>query len=85
MADVQALSAVGQSPEAGQAIVATLQGPAFCQSDALALTAEQVEACQGYVSRADLAFGLVFQVVGDLARDICVDLYQICEAKHVLF
>ena len=85
VADVQALSAVGQSEEAGAAIVATLQGPAFCQAEDLALDADQVAACQGYVEKSDLAFGLIFQVVGDLARDICTDLYQICEAKHVLF
>ena len=78
MADVQALMASGQSPEAGKYIVATLQGPAFCQSADLALTAEQVEACQVYVSRADLAFGLIFQAVSDLAIDVCAKLYAIC-------
>ena len=79
------MSAVGQSEGAGVAIVETLQGPAFCQAEDLALNEDQVKACQGYVSRADLAFGLVFQAVGDLAREICVELYQICEAKPKLF
>ena len=79
VADVQALSAVGQSPEAGAAIVATLQGPAFCQAEDLALDADQVAACQGYVDKADLAFGLIFQLIGEHATDVCRDLYQICE------
>ena len=86
VADVQAVSAVGQSPETGAVIVATLQGPAFCQAEDLALDAAQVEACQGYVSRADLAFNLIFAAVGDLARSVvCVDLYQICEPEKKLF
>ena len=79
IADVQALSGAGQSPEAGQAIITTLQGPAFCQADDLALNDDQVKDCQGYVSRADLAFGLVFEKVGLVAQDVCAALFQICE------
>ena len=78
VADVQALMASGQSPEAGQYIVATLQGPAFCAADDLNLSPEQVDTCQVYVSRADLAFGLVFQAVSDLALDVCAELYAVC-------
>ena len=80
MADVRAVSAVGQTPETGAMIVDTLQGPAFCQAEDLALNADQVAVCQGYVSRIDLAFNLIFDAVGDSAREICVELYQICDA-----
>lgn len=79
IADVQALSRIGQSDQAGQNIVSVLQGPAFCQDPDLALTPDQVTKCQMYVKPVDAAFGVVFKMVGDQAKDFCADVYQICQ------
>ena len=85
VAFVQSFSGVGLMEETGAAIVATLQGPAFCQAEDLMLDADQVAACQEDVKTTPAAFNMVFAAVGEMARDICVDLYQACDAKKKLF
>ena len=78
IADVQVLSSYGQTPEAGAGIVATLQGPAFCQNPDLGLSGEELANCQTAMATADQPFALVYKKVGELAQDICTELYQIC-------
>ena len=72
------MSSYGQSPEAGAGIVATLQGPAFCQNPDLGLSGEELANCQTAMATADQPFALVYSKVGELAKDICTELYQIC-------
>ena len=78
IADVHALSSYGQTPEAGAGIVATLQGPAFCQNPDLGLSGEELANCQNAMATADQPFALVYKKVGELAEEVCTELYQIC-------
>eukprot|EP00093_Oithona_nana_P012189 12189.XXX_697826_698237_1 [CDS] Oithona nana genome sequencing. len=79
IADVQAMANVGMGPEASNAIQAVIQGPAFCESEDLGLTDEQVGTCKQFTDGIGGAFGLIFNYVEQLAPEICTDLYGICE------
>ena len=74
------MAEVGMSPAASIQIQAVIQGPAFCEAEDLGLTDEQVAACKQFTEGIGGAFGLIFYHVGELAQDICAELYEICEA-----
>ena len=80
IADVQAMASVGMGPEASNAIQAVIQGPAFCEAEDLDLTEEQVATCKQFTEGIGNAFGIIFNYVGQLAPEICVEVYGICEA-----
>ena len=77
IADVQAMANVGMGPEASNAIQAVIQGPAFCEG--MELTEEQVATCKQFTEGIGGAFGIIFKYVGQLAPEICAELYEICE------
>ena len=79
IADVEAMANVGMGPEASNAIQAVIQGPAFCESEDLGLTDEQVGTCKQFTDGIGGAFGLIFNYVEQLAPEICAGLYGICE------
>ena len=79
IADVEAMANVGMGPEASNAIQAVIQGPAFCEAEDLDLTEEQVATCKQFTEGIGNAFGIIFNYVGQLAPEICAELYEICE------
>ena len=78
MADVEAVGKVGQSTETAEAVIARLQGPAFCQAEDLKLTEEQVADCQKRVPKAARGFSMIFETLTTNAKNVCVDLFNIC-------
>ena len=69
------------SKEAGEKLALHLEGPAFCKAEDLGLTEEQIKVCDTYVKvGAVKGFQYIFKLVGEYARNVCTDLYQVCEA-----
>ena len=82
VADIQAVSKLMDSAEAGTALAHHLQGHAFCKADDLGLTAQQAHVCAQYVEAGAVkGFQYIFKLVGQYALDICTDNYEVCEAK----
>ena len=72
------------SPEAAIALAKHLEGPAFCKAEDLGLTEDQIKVCDMYVKGGAVkGFQYVFKLVGQYARNVCTDLYQVCEARKL--
>ena len=72
------------SKEAAEGLAKYLEGPAFCKAEDLGLTEEQIKVCDGYVKGGAVkGFQYIFKLIGEYAKDVCTDLYQICEAKKL--
>ena len=82
VADVKVVSTLMTSDDAMKGLATYLEGPAFCKAEDLGLTGEQMDICDTYVEAGAVkGFQYIFQLVGEYAKDICTDNYQICEAK----
>ena len=84
IADVEAVSTLMDSEMAADGLTLYLEGEAFCKAEDLGLTEEQMDVCDMYVKTGAVkGFQYIFKLVGDYAKDICTENYQVCEAKKL--